>query len=367
MRAAVLLIVALAPVSVAQQTFTSPPFASQGPAQMVAIDMNALCVRLIQLMEAGGVAVPDLQRAAAPMLDNVRRSCSALQALPGAGQATYSLVRSVDAYLGLFEAVPKPYPFPDVARDQFREFRDLAVRLDAHFVALLDSKEAELRSPDRDRTTYFQEENRLLPPPKPNGRRVVFLGDSITTLWRLNEYFPDEDFINRGIIGQLSGQLLTRIRADVVALKPSALVLQAGTFDLARNVALPTIEDNFTSIADIAESNNIKLIVTSLLPVSEAHKERPQAAIVALNDWIKSFCARRACNYVDFYTVLADAQGVMLADVSDDGLHPNSKGYRLMAPILGQAVEQATKPTTVKPAPQAPPIPATPVKPRRQK
>jgi len=360
------LLFTIVPLSPAQQP-GAPQFASQGPAQMAAIDMNALCVRLIQLMEAGGVAVPDLQRAAAPMLDNARRSCAAIQALPGAGQPTYTLVRSVSAYLNLFEAVPKPYPFPEVARDQFREVRELAVRLDAHFTALLDAKETELRSPDRDRTLYFQEENRLLPPPKPNGRRVVFLGDSITTLWRLNEYFPEEDFINRGIIGQLSGQLLTRMRTDVIALKPTAVVLQAGTFDLARSVPLSTIQDNFTSIADVAAANNIKLIFASLLPVSDAHKERPSAAIVALNDWIKAFCARRGCTYVDLHTPLADPQGTLLADASDDGLHPNSKGYRLMAPVLGQAIEQATRPAPRTPAiTVAPPAP-TPVKPRRQK
>lgn len=367
--ACLLLAIAVTPLVPAQQ------LGSLGPAQMVAIDMNAVCMRLLQLMEAGGVAVPDLQRAAGPMIENARRSCSALQALPGGGQATYALLRSVNAYLDLFEAVPKPYPFPDVARDQFREVRELAVRLDAHFAALLDAKEAELRSPDRDRTTYFQEENRLLPPPKPNGRRVVFLGDSITTLWRLNEYFPEEDFINRGIIGQLSGQLLTRMRTDVIALKPTAVVLQAGTFDLARNVALTTIEDNFTLIADIAAANNIKLLFASLLPVSDYHKDqnptyertpsRPPAAISALNDWIKAFCAQRGCFYVDLFTPLADAQGMFLEDASDDGLHPNAKGYRLMAPVLGQAVEQATRP-----APRAPAVPAAPtapVKPQRQR
>jgi len=153
----------------------------------------------------------------------------------------------------------------------------------------------------------------------------------------------------------LSGQLLTRMRTDVIALKPSAVVIQGGTFDLARGVSLPTIEDNLTSIADVAASNNIKLVFASLLPVSEVHKERPQASLRALNDWMKVFCTRRACTYVDFFTPLSDAQGMLLADVSDDGLHPNSKGYRLMAPILGQAIEQATRPA------------ATSVKPQRQK
>ncbi len=335
---------------------------SLGPAQMVTIEMNALCVRLLQLMDAGGVAVPELQRAAGPMLDTARRSCAAVEAQPGAGQPTYALLRSANAYLDLFEAVPKPYPFPDVARDQFRELRELTVRLETHFAALLDAKDAELRSPDRDRTLYFQEENRLLPPPKPNGRRVVFLGDSITALWRLNEYFPEEDFINRGIIGQLSGQLLTRMRADVIALKPVAVTVQAGTFDLARNVPLTAIQDNLTLIADIAAANNIKLLLASVLPVSaERAAARPAAAIRALNDWIQAFCAQRGCTFVDFHTPLADPQGVLLADASDDGLHPNGKGYRLMAPVLAQAIELATRP-----APRAP-APASPAKPQRQR
>lgn len=348
MRAPYLLAIMLA--TEASNGFAQAP-PSPGPAQMAAVEMNSLCTRLVQLMQAGGVAVPDLQRAAAPMIESGRRACSDLQALPGGGQGTYSLIRAVAAYLDLFEAVPKPYPFPDVARDQFREVRDLSVRLDAHFIALLDSKEAELRSPDRDRTAYFEEENRLLPAPKSGGRRVVFLGDSITTLWRLNEYFPQEDFINRGMIGQLSGQLLTRMKADVVALKPAALVIQAGAFDLARNVPPKIIQDNLSLIADIAQANNIRLLIASVLPASP---ERAKAASIrSLNDWIKGFCAQRGCFYVDFFTPLADERGVLLSDVSDDGLHPNAKGYRLMAPVLGQAVEQATRRSANQVKPQA--------------
>jgi lysophospholipase L1-like esterase len=328
--------------------------------QLSAPEFNQLCARVAQLMDAGGVAVPDLRRAAEPVIDNVKQACSQLQLRPATGQPSYALLMNLRAFLDLADAVPKPFPFPDIARDQLREVRDAATRLDAHFRALLDQKDADLRSPDRDGALRFSEENRLVPPPKASNRRVVFLGDSITNLWRLNEYFPDDDFLNRGINAQLTGQLLTRMKADVVDLKPAAVVIQGGTFDLTRNVSLPLIAGNIQLIADIAAANNIKVVIASVLPVNDYHKDenptnvrtqsRPPAQIVALNDWLKTFAAQRKFAYIDFYNPLVDTQGFLAADASDDGLHPNAKGYRLMAPVLARALDQTLKP----PPPPAP-------------
>lgn len=335
--------------------------------QLSAPAVNTLCARTGQLMEAGGVAIPDLRQAATPIIANVKQACSDLQLRPATGPPTYALIQNLRAYLDLADAVPKPFPFPDVARDQLREVRDAFTRFDAHFRALLDQKDADLRAPDRDGVTRFSEENRLLPGSR--GRRVVFLGDSITAQWRLNEYFPNEDFLNRAINLQLSAQLIAHMKPDVIDLKANAVVLGAGTYDVNREVPLALIQNNFELLADIADANHIKVLVPSVLPVNDSLKAenptyertptRPPARIVELNDWLKKFCAQHKFTYIDYYAALVDPQGALMADASDDGLHPNSKGYRLMAPVLAKAIDQALKPA-------APPA-AAPVKPAKKK
>jgi lysophospholipase L1-like esterase len=316
--------------------------------------VNQLCVRVSQLMEAGGVAVPDLARAAAPVIENVRQSCTQLQLRPGAGQPTYVLMTNLRAYLALADAVPKPFPFPETARMQFAELRDDSTRLDSHFRALLDAKDAELRSSDRDDIAHYADANRKLPPPNTANPRVVFLGDSITELWRLNEYFPDRDFINRGIAGQVTSQMLGRMMADVIDLRPQAVVILAGTNDLDRQIPLTEIEDDYVMLADLATANKIKVIFGSVLPVSDVHanvnpayarmKSRPPLFIQALNEWLSRFCAQRRYGYIDYYSALVDAKGQLGADLSDDGLHPNSKGYRLMAPLVLAAIQKTAPP-----------------------
>ena len=340
---------------------------AQAPnAQMSAPDVNQRCRRVGQLMEASGVLIPDLRRAAVPIIDNVKQACGQLQLRPGTGQPSYAVLMNLKAFLDLSDAVAKPFPFPDVARDQLREVRDAATRFDAHFRALLDQKDADSRSPDRDSSLRFSEENRLVGTPKPNARRVVFLGDSITGQWRLNQYFSDEDYLNRGIDAQFTGQLLTRMKSDVVDLKPSAVVIQGGSFGLTREVPLELISHNIQLMVDVAAANNIKVVIASLLPVNDYHKDenptnertpsRPPAQIRALNDWLKAFCAQRKFAYVDFYSAVVDGQGMLMADASDDGLHPNAKGYRLMAPVLARALDQTLKP----PAPVAAPVKVKP-------
>ena len=340
---------------------------TQAPnAQMSALQVNQLCARVGQLMDAGGVAIPDLRRAAAPTIDSLKQACAQLQFHPGAGPASYAVLMNLRAFLDLSDAVPKPFPFPDVARDQLREIRDAATRFDAHFRALLDQKDADVRAQDRDSSLHFSEENRLLPAPRPNARRVVFLGDSITRQWRLNQYFPDEDYLNRGLNEQLTGQLLTRMKSDVVDLKPGAVVIQGGSFDLTHDVPLALIANNIQLMADVATANNIKVVIASVLPVSDYHKDEsptnertpshPPVQIRAINDWLKAFASQHKFSYVDFYGTVVDGQGFLMADASDDGLHPNAKGYRLMAPVLARALDQTLKP----PAPAAAPVKVKP-------
>jgi lysophospholipase L1-like esterase len=328
-------------------------------AQLSANDANQLCQRTVQLMDAGGVALSDLQRAAAPVIENVRGSCIQLQQRANAGQPTYAWLLNLRAYLALADAVPKPFPFPEAARQQFTELRDDTTRLEAHFRALLDQKDAQLRSPDRDNLNRYGEANRRLPPPQAGKPRVVFFGDSITDLWRLNEYFPDRDFVNRGIGGQITGELLGRMKADVLDLQPAAVLILAGTNDLARDIPLVAIENNYAMMASLASANDIKVIFASVLPVSDYHadrnpayemtKGRPPVYISALNDWLQKFCTQNGYTYLNYFAALADSQGMFTADMADDGLHPNGKGYRVMAPLVLAAVDKTLKAHTVIP------------------
>jgi len=274
-----------------------------------------------------------------------------LKLKPNGGQPTYALMMNVRAYLELADAIPKPYPFPDIARQQLAEVREISARLDAHFRALLENKDAQLVSADRDNLDRYSEANRKLLPPQPSKPRVVFLGDSITDDWRLNEYFPDRDFVNRGIGGQITGQMLGRIKADVIDLHPAAVVIMGGINDLAREIPLTAIEDNYLMMADVASAARIKVIFASLLPVSDTHQNadpayvqtpsHPPVYIQALNDWLARFCAQRGYVFLNYYPTLADGQGALGTDLSDDGLHPNAKGYRLMAPLLTAALSKA--------------------------
>jgi lysophospholipase L1-like esterase len=336
---------------------------------MPAAQMNLMCQRVVQLMDAGGVAVPDLQRAAAPIVEGAKQACTVLEAKPGTTQPVFSVMNSVRAYLTLSDAVPKPFPFPETAQKQLTELRDDETRLDSHFRALLDQKEARLANPDRDNLKRYAEDNRKLAQPDPAKPRVVFFGDSITDFWRLNEYFPDRSFVNRGISGQITGEMLGRLKADVIDLRPQVVVILAGTNDLARGIGLTGIEDNLLMMADLCDTYKIKVVFASLLPVSDYHKgenksyerttTRPPIFINALNQWIESFCANRHHVYLNYHAAMVDPKGELKEDLGDDGLHPNAKGYRIMAPLALEAIQKALPP---KAAPATPPTQTKPAK-----
>lgn len=319
--------------------------------------------RSLQLMQSTMVAIPELSRAGAPVLENAKQALETLRLAPGqqSGPHTYRFLTNLRAYLALSDAVPKPFPFPDEARRQLSELRDTAARIDAHLVALLEQREAQLRSPDRDNLRRYAEANTTLPAPHPNRPRVVFLGDSITDGWRLNEYFPDRDVVNRGISGQITGEMLGRMQADVIHLRPEAVLILAGTNDIARGVPLTTIQNNLTMMADLADKHRIKPIFASVLPVSDYHRaknpafahiaRRPPATIRQLNDWLQAFTKQRGYLYVDYFSAMVDGAGLLKADLADDGLHPNAAGYRVMAPLALEAMERTVKP----PVPEAKP------------
>lgn len=317
---------------------------------------NELFARSVQLMEAAAVAVPEMNRAGAPIVENARQAADNLKKRAANLQFTYAFLTNLRAFMLLSDSVPKPFPFPEAAARQLAELRDNLARTESHFRALLDQRDAQLRTPDRDNLRRYAEANQALAPAKEGGHRVVFMGDSITDGWHLNEYFPDRDFVNRGISGQITGEMLGRFKADVIDLHPEAVVILAGTNDLARNINVITIENNYSMMADLADHHKIKVIFSSVLPVSDYHKDknpawemtaiRPPVLIKALNDWLKSFCEQRGYTYLDYTPMLADAAGMLKADLADDGLHPNSAGYRVMAPLALQAVEKSLGPAT---------------------
>ena len=323
---------------------------AQQNALLSAQDASALYKRSLELLESTSAAVPGLVRAAAPVLENARQAQQNLENGP-AGHAglTYDLLTNLRAYLALADSLPKPYPFPEEGRRQFAELRDAVERIESHFRAALDQKERQLRSPDRDNLGRYADADTKLLKAVPGDKRIVFLGDSITDGWRLNEYFPTRDFVNRGISGQITAEMLDRMKADVIDLKPVAMLVLAGTNDIARGIPLSTIENNLTMIADLADHYKIKPLFASVLPISDYHKDvnpryevtklRPPSSILELNRWLDAFCKQRHYTYVDYFSQMVDPAGYMKADLADDGLHPNSAGYRVMGPIAMEAID----------------------------
>lgn len=196
----------------------------------------------------------------------------------------------------------------------------------------------------------YREENAALPPIEPGQQRVVFYGDSITDAWGHGaDFFPGKPYVNRGISGQTTPQMLVRFQQDVVHLKPAAVIILAGTNDIAGNTGPETqqmIEDNFASIAAIARQAGIKLIIASVLPaIAYPWKPgvEPAEKIRNLNAWLKDFAQRDGDVYLDYYSSLTDPQGGMKPGLSKDGVHPTAAGYAIMAPLAENAIGEALK------------------------
>lgn len=195
----------------------------------------------------------------------------------------------------------------------------------------------------------YRQSNAALQLPAEGENRVVFFGDSITDFWNLSAYFPGQSYVNRGISGQTTPQLLVRFRPDVVALKPQVVIILAGTNDIAGNtglMSLDQIQDNYGSIAELAKAHQIRVVFASVLPIHDygatpISKGRSTAKIEALNEWLKRYCRANNCIYLDYYSALLDARGRLRAELSDDGLHPNAKGYDIMAPLATAAIERS--------------------------
>jgi len=197
----------------------------------------------------------------------------------------------------------------------------------------------------------YRNEDAALPAPAKDEPRVVFMGDSITDIWGRKQgvFFPGKPYVNRGISGQMTAQMLVRFRADVIELKPRVVVILGGTNDIASHADAATlhmVEGNLTSMAELARANNIKVILASLTPVSDyvepnQTKVRSPEEILALNQWIKSYAAREHFIYLDYYPALLDANKALKKDFTIDGLHPSTAGYAVMAPLAQRAIDQA--------------------------
>jgi len=188
-----------------------------------------------------------------------------------------------------------------------------------------------------------------LPTPAADGKRVVFMGDSITEAWKLEESFPGKPYINRGIGGQTSPQMLVRFRQDVIDLKPKAAIILAGINDIAGNTGPMTLEqteENIASMAELATANGIRVVLCSVLPAfdfSWARGLSPAPKIVEVNAWIKDYAAQKGFVYVDYYSAMKDERGGLPAALSKDGVHPLPAGYAIMAPLAEAGIEAALK------------------------
>jgi lysophospholipase L1-like esterase len=197
----------------------------------------------------------------------------------------------------------------------------------------------------------YAADNQKVQPPAAGEDRVVFMGDSITDNWGRPNYgafFPGKPYINRGISGQVTPQMLLRFFPDVIALKPKVVVIHAGTNDIGGNVGPMTLEDTesyLASMCDMARANNIKVVLAALTPVCDYHRlqtaARPPEKISALNRWIKEYAAKNGFVYLDYFSATVDDKGFFKAELTGDGLHPNAAGYQIMGPLAEKAIAHA--------------------------
>src|ERR1700683_1198355 len=194
-----------------------------------------------------------------------------------------------------------------------------------------------------------------LGPPAAGEQRVVFFGDSITDIWKLDESFPGKHYVNRGIGGQTTPQMLVRFRPDVIDLHPAVVVVLAGTNDVAGNTGeetLEQIEGDYATMAELARVHGIRLVFASVMPINNYNPtalrfflQRSPAKILALNEWLKKYCADNGLVYLDYFSAMVDGSGMLKTELTGDGLHPNAAGFTVMAPLAQGAIDKALQST----------------------
>jgi lysophospholipase L1-like esterase len=209
-------------------------------------------------------------------------------------------------------------------------------------------------------SAHYREESAKLAAPREGEQRVVFMGDSITDMWVLPKFggfFPGKPYIGRGIGGQTTPQMLLRFREDVILLRPKVVVILAGTNDIAGNTGPITIEEtegNLASMAELARVNGIRVVLSSVLPVSnygfdgggkpvDMRIKRPPEKVLELNAWIRKYAAVNDHVYLNYFPAMADEHGLLKKELSEDGLHPNAAGYAVMAPLAEKAIQSALR------------------------
>jgi lysophospholipase L1-like esterase len=217
----------------------------------------------------------------------------------------------------------------------------------------------DVRLRDWPQLARYRDANAALASPNAGESRVVFMGDSITDIWqqeRFGFFVASKPYVDRGISGQTTPQMLVRFRPDVIDLKPKVVVILAGTNDIAGNTGPMTNEDverNIASMSELATAHGIKVVLASVTPTSAYHPpanggapqttQRPMARIKAINEWMQKYAADSGHVYLDYFTPMLDSTGVMKADLTGDDLHPNAAGYAIMAPLAEAAIQKALR------------------------
>ncbi len=197
----------------------------------------------------------------------------------------------------------------------------------------------------------FEEDNNLIGLPSENENRIVFMGNSIIEGWSnfCPEFFEGKPYINRGISGQTTPQMLLRFRQDVINLKPKVVVILAGTNDIAGNTGPSTLQmilDNIISMTELAKSNGIKVILSSVIPAYDypwIAGKSPNEKIPVLNKMIKEYAIDNNLVYLDYFTKMADSKNGLIEKYTYDGVHPNKLGYEVMAPLTEEALIKVLK------------------------
>ncbi len=307
------------------------------------------------LLEAAGLVVPELSRAGAPLQENFRQGIATLQTSPSRNHSgvLYRMLVNAKAFLQLTDTLPKPPEFADDLDRLLTELRVAIRRFENHFRATLDYREQQVLGADRDNLARYREANVLAGPADSAEPRVVFLGDSITDGWNLTQYFSRRSYLNRGISGQVTGQMLGRVKPDVLDLSPKAVIVLGGTNDLARGASNSTIRHNLESIGILAQASGVVPIMASILPVNNYREKddprfrrtplRNPARIEDLNRWLADLCRSKRWVFLDYHSSMVDSAGRLKDGLSKDGLHPNAEGYKVMAPIAEQAIADALR------------------------
>ncbi|MFA5329651.1 MAG: SGNH/GDSL hydrolase family protein [Prolixibacteraceae bacterium] len=200
-------------------------------------------------------------------------------------------------------------------------------------------------------TSRFKNDNAKIGAPSARENRIVFMGNSITEGW-INtdpDFFSGKSYINRGISGQTTPQMLVRFRPDVIQLKPKVVVILAGTNDIAGNTGPSTLEmilDNLISMCELAKANQIKVVLSSVLPAYDYPWKpglEPAGKIVKLNEMIKQYAAENKIVYLDYFSAMVDERNGLKKEYSNDGVHPTDVGYKIMEPLVEEAIQKALK------------------------